>query len=110
MEGAFDEPDTQVDPKDKELEEVEEIEAKKDGEALLVLQESMPTVEKKWLWKNIFHSTGILYGQKCMVVIDGRSCENIISQTLIDCLKLKVYKHNRPNFVKQLMTGDEVQL
>ena len=57
MEGAHDESDTH-DPKDKEIEEVEEIEAEKDGEAFIVLQETTPTVEKKWLRKSIFRSTG----------------------------------------------------
>ena len=54
MEGALEEPNTQDYPKDKETKEVEEIEAKKDGEALLVLQESTPTIEKKWLGKIFF--------------------------------------------------------
>ena len=68
-----------------------------------------PTVEKRLLRKNIFHSTGTVHGQKCTIVIGG-SCENINSQTFVDCLKLKVYKHNRPYFVKWLMTGDEAQV
>ena len=43
------------------------------------------------------------------MIYDG-SCENIISHTLDDHLKLKVYKHNRPYFVRWLMTGGEVQV
>ena len=43
-------------------------------------------------------------------MIDGGSCDNIISQTLVDRLKLKVYKHNHPYFVKWLMVGDEAQV
>ena len=70
------------------------------GVLLLVQKESIPTVEKKWLRKNIFRSTGTIHGQNCTVVIDGGSCENIISQTLVDRLKLKVYKHNHSYFVK----------
>ena len=89
---------------------MEEIKTKKDGEALMVLQETKPIVEKKWLWKSIFHSTGKMHGQNCIVVIDGRSCEDIISQALVDRLKLKIYKHHHPYFVKWLMTGDEVQV
>ena len=42
-------------------------------------------------------------------MIDG-SCENIISQSLMDCLKLKVRKHYCPYFVKWLTTGDKVQV
>ena len=110
MEGALNEPDTQDDLKDKESKKVEEKEAKKDGKALLVLQESIPIVENKWLWKNIFHSTGIVHGHKCTVVIDGGSCENIIYHTLVGRLKIEIYKHNHPYFVKWLMIGDEVQV
>ena len=43
-------------------------------------------------------------------MLNGGSCENIISQTPIDHLMLKGYKHNHPYFVKWLMTGDEVQV
>ena len=48
--------------------------------------------------------------QNCKVVVDDGSCENIISQTLVDRLKLKVYKHNRRYLVKRLMTDNEVQV
>ena len=47
---------------------------------------------------------------QCIVVIDGGSCENIISQSLVDRLKLKARKHYRPYFVKWFMTGDKVQV
>eukprot|EP00268_Persea_americana_P017179 TRINITY_DN18229_c0_g1_i3.p1 TRINITY_DN18229_c0_g1~~TRINITY_DN18229_c0_g1_i3.p1 ORF type:complete len:113 (-),score=24.14 TRINITY_DN18229_c0_g1_i3:9-311(-) len=100
MEGAQAEPETQDDPKSEASDEVEEIAAETDGEILLVQQESIPTAEKRWLQKNIFRSTGAIHGQNCTVVIDGSNCEIIISQTLVDRLKLNGYKHNRPYFVK----------
>ena len=87
---------------------MEEIEAEKDGTTLVVRKESTPTVEKKWMRKNIFRSIGILDGHSCIVVIDGGSCENIISQFLVDRLKLKFQKH--PYFVKWLMTSYEVKV
>ena len=90
MEGAYDEPYTQDDLKDKGIEEVEEIKSEKDGEALMILKESTPTVKNKCLQENIFHSTCTVEGQSCIVVIDRVSCENIISQSLVDRLKLKI--------------------
>ena len=50
------------DPRGKEAETKElEILGFYDGETLIVLKETTPNVEKKWLWKNIFlfnrHST-----------------------------------------------------
>ena len=59
------------------MEEVEGIEVEKDEEDVLVLQETTPTVEKKWSRKNICRSIVTAHGQNCMVVINGRSCEKI---------------------------------
>ena len=69
------EPETTNDPKSEESDEVKEIAVEIDGALLLVRKESIPTVEKKWLRKNIFRSTGTIHGQNCTVVIDGGSCD-----------------------------------
>lgn len=50
------------------------------------------------------------WSEECTVVIDGGSCENIISQGLVDRLQLKVRKHHCPYFARWLMTGGEVQV
>ena len=83
MEGAHDELETQNDPKDEDLGEVEEIEAEKDCEALSWSSRILNTIEKRWLQKTIFRSIGTIHGKKCIVVIDGGSCENIISKLLL---------------------------
>ena len=79
-----------LDPKDEESEEVEEIEAESLGSPGVYTHywEEMVT-EKYFSYK---YNTRA----KCTIMIDSRSCENIISQTPVDRLKLKVYKHNRP--------------
>ena len=79
IEGTQEEPKPTDDPKSEESDEVEEIAVETDGALLLVQQESIPTVKKKWLRKNIFRSTGTIHRENCTVVIDGGSCENIIS-------------------------------
>ena len=76
----------------------------------MVIKETTSTIQKKWLKNNIFRSKGNVNGQACTVMIDGGSCENIISQALVDQLQLKVRKHHRPYFARWLMTGDEVQV
>ena len=53
---------------------------------------------------------GMVHGLTCIILFDGGSCENIISQALVDRLKLKVWKLYHPYFVKWLATGDEVQV
>ena len=63
-----------------------------DLETLLVLKETAPTVEKRWLRNNIFHSIGTVDEQVCTIVIDGESCDNVISQALVDRLKVKSMK------------------
>ena len=45
-----------------------------------------------------------------MVVIDGGTCQNIISQALVVQLQMKVWKHHRPYFARWLMTSNEVQV
>ena len=105
--------DTLDDPKSKETEaETEELEiiGPYEGETLMVIKQTTSTTEKKWLQNNIFHSKGIVNGQACTVVIDGSNCNNIISQALVNCLQLKVQKHQRPYLPRWLMTGDEVQM
>lgn len=60
--------------------------------------------------ENIFRSKGTIKGQDCTIVIDGGSCQYIISQGLVDLLQLKVRKHHCLYFARWLMTGDEVQV
>ena len=76
----------------------------------MVPKDTTSTVEKKWMRKSIFRSIGTVHGQTRTVVVDGGSCENNISQALVDRLKLKVQKHYHPYFVKLLTTSDEMQV
>lgn len=58
--------DTPNDPKGKETETEElEIVGLYDGDTLMVLKEATPTLEKKWSWKNISRSTGMVHGYTC---------------------------------------------
>lgn len=52
----------------------------------LELKEPTLTITK-WLQTNIFHSAGNVIGQVCIVVIDGGSSNNIVSQALVDRLQ-----------------------
>ena len=99
--------DTPNDPHGNETEEVGPLEGL---EAVMILTESTPTDEKKWLRNNIFRTTSIVNGQASMVVIDGDSCKNITYQALVDCLQPKVQQHHHPYFAQWLMTNDKVQV
>lgn len=43
-------------------------------------------------------------------MIDGGSTNNIVSQALVDHLKLKIHKHHCSHFVRWLNTSDEVHV
>lgn len=76
------------------------IEGKDLVSQLVVLGSPIPTIKKKLLRSNIFCSTGSANGHECMMVIDGGSSDNIVLQTLVDCLMLRVYKHHHSYFVR----------
>jgi hypothetical protein len=41
-------------------------------------------VEEDWLWNNIFHTKCTFSGKVCNVIIDGGSCENVVSTTMVE--------------------------
>ena len=54
--------DTPNDPKENEIEEVEDIMPELDLEYLMVIKETTSTTVKKWLRDNSFHSKGTVNG------------------------------------------------
>lgn len=61
----------------------------------IVIQRSMNTMRVEnndWLRNTIFHTRCTANGRICNVIINGRSCENIVSQEMVDKLKLKAEK------------------
>lgn len=75
-----------------------------------MIENLIPTVEKKWLQNNIFDSTSRVNGQEWTVVIDGGSFNSIVSQALMDHIKLIVCKHHQPHLVRWLKKDDEVDV
>lgn len=59
----------------------------------IVLKETKTTVEKKWLWNNVFRSKGTVNGQVCTLVVGGGSPDNRVHHSLVNRLKLKVHRH-----------------
>ena len=52
---------------------------------LLALRQNF---EEHWLRSNIFHTTCTIKNGVCNLIIDGGSCENVISQEVVDKLRL----------------------
>ena len=93
IENESDVNDIPHDPKEKEVatktEELKIYHAVED-ESLMTITNTPSATENKWLRDNIFRPKGTVNGKECIVIIYGGSCQNIISQALVDRLQLKV--------------------
>ncbi|KAI9161337.1 hypothetical protein LWI28_016487 [Acer negundo] len=66
------------------------------------------TGEGEWLRNNIFQSTCTILGKVCRFVIDGGSCENIVSVEAVRKLGVTTEKHPKPYRLAWLQKGGEV--
>ena len=82
-----------------------------DGQSLVIQKTLLtPKAPKKdnWLRTSVFHATCIVRDCKCHVMVDSRSCENVVSQDGIDKLKLPCEKHPTPYKLSWFKKGNEV--
>lgn len=90
-----------------ELEAIQEEEAVELGEdtkgeegLMLVTRKTLLTpkfkAEKEGLRGNIFCTTCSIQNRVCNLIIDGGSCENTVSQEVVDKLMLKTTDHPQP--------------
>ena len=56
---------------------------------------------------NIFHTTCNISGRICNLVIDERSCENVVFEEVVDKLGLKIEDHPHPYKLTWLKTGND---
>ena len=92
------------------LEEVEE--GPDDGEMLVIRRAlsgiaSQQDLEQR---ENIFHTRCTIKGKVCSLIIDGGSCANVASKTLVDKLKLVVSPHPSPYTIQWLNQGKGLQI
>ena len=52
-----------------------------------------PAEDDQWLRHNIFHTKCTTKGKVCNLIIDGGSCENVVSATMVEKLGLKTVDH-----------------
>ncbi|GJS86349.1 aspartyl protease_2 domain-containing protein [Tanacetum coccineum] len=84
-----------------------------DSSDILVVRRSMSVVVKEdelWLRHNIFHTHCTCEGKICNVIIDGRSCENVVSETMINKMGLKTEEHSQPYTLSWFRKGNEVKV
>ncbi|KAF7802344.1 uncharacterized protein G2W53_041455 [Senna tora] len=82
------------------------------GESLVVRRVLNSNVKEESLEQreNIFHTRCLIMGKMCRMIIDGGSCANFASTTLIDKLGLKCEKHPAPYRLQWLNDSDEVKV
>ncbi|XP_021975398.1 uncharacterized protein LOC110870528 [Helianthus annuus] len=79
---------------------------------LLVIQRvlhttvSDPSDDTLWLRNTIFRTKCTAKGKVCTVIIDGGSCENIVSSTMVEKLSLPLHDHPEPYPLTWLKKGN----
>uniref|UniRef100_A0A2N9F7T1 RNA-directed DNA polymerase n=1 Tax=Fagus sylvatica TaxID=28930 RepID=A0A2N9F7T1_FAGSY len=66
--------------------------------------------DNEWLRGNIFYTTCSIKDRVCSLVIDGGSCENVISQEVVDKLGLQTIDHPHPYKLSWLKKGNSVKV
>ncbi|KAE8663112.1 putative Quercetin 3-O-methyltransferase 1 [Hibiscus syriacus] len=83
-----------------------------DGHETLVVRKSLLTPKgdsrDDWLRTNIFHTTCTVADKVCKMIIDSGSCENVVSEEVVQKLQLKTDRHPKPYKLSWLNKGSEV--
>ncbi|CAL9217648.1 unnamed protein product, partial [Arabidopsis halleri] len=90
----------------------EDCEAPSKGE-LLVAMKTLSVIAKtdeQEQRENLFHSRCIVNDKVCSLIIDGGSCTNVASETMVEKLGLKVIKHPKPYKLQWLNEDGEMSV
>jgi hypothetical protein len=94
-----------------EEESEEELTYADQGESLVIRRLLRSTyAEDDWLRNKIFHTKCTSNGKVCDVIIDGGSCENVVSTTMVEKLNLKTEAHSHPYKLQWLRKGNDIQV
>ena len=93
--------------------EEEECAEEADEGELLVLRRSLsglkgPNHDEQR--ENIFQTGCTINGRVCSLIVDGGSCMNVASTTLVDKLKLKAETHPCPYHIQWLTQGKRLRV
>ncbi|WZY72210.1 hypothetical protein YC2023_004450 [Brassica napus] len=97
---------------DQELSEVEHEEEPVQGRLLvarrtLSLQNKTEEQEQR---ENLFYTRCLVQGKVCSLIIDGGSCVNVASETMVKKLGLKAQKHPKPYRLQWLNEEGEMRV
>ncbi|XP_042016278.1 uncharacterized protein LOC121764299 [Salvia splendens] len=66
--------------------------------------------DELWLRHNVFQTKCTTKGKVCHVIIDGGSCENVVSSIMVEKLGLKTVAHPQPYKLSWLIKGSELKV
>ena len=91
------EEEEEVVDEEEEEELANEVTEADEGEMLVLWRAlSLQRSEKDEQRENIFHSRCTVQGKVCSLIIDGGSCANVVSLSMIDKLNLQTSTHPHP--------------
>nr|GEW93036.1 hypothetical protein [Tanacetum cinerariifolium] len=108
-----DEVEYNAEPRYDEHEEHEDNFVYGDVGQMLVIRRSLLLAKEEndeWLRSNIFHTTCTIKDKVCKLIIDSRSCENVVSQDAVKKLNLKQEKHPKPYKLSWFKKGNKVNV
>lgn len=100
--------------KDDSLDEEEELErAEAENGELLVVKKALNMqmkVDETQHRENIFHTRCLVQGKVCVLIVDGGSCANVVSNEVVEKLNLHALKHPQPYKLQWLNECGEVKV
>ncbi|KAK2966361.1 hypothetical protein RJ640_021505 [Escallonia rubra] len=100
-----------VDACESNVPDEEGIEGDVIGEALVIRHSMLAPPannnQDDWLRNKIFRTRCTVEGKLCNLIIDSGSSENLISQVMVDKLKLKIERHPQPYRILWFNKGNE---
>jgi hypothetical protein len=94
-------------------ESIEEVEEGPDDGELLVIRRALSGLASQDDFEQretIFHTRCTVGGKVCSLIIDGGSCANVASQSMVDKLKLMVTPHPKPYTIQWLNQSKGLQI
>ena len=90
----------------------EEVEEEADDGEMLVLRRVLNGQKntKDEQWDNIFHTRCTVQGKVCSLIVDGGSCANVVSLTMIEKLGLQASAHPHPYNIQWLNQSKGLQV
>jgi hypothetical protein len=94
------------------MEEQEEVVEEADEGELLVLRRALSGLKgaQEEQRENIFHSRCTVHGKVCSLIIDGGSCANVASLSMVEKLHLQATAHPHPYNIQWLNQGKGLQV